>query len=309
MKKLLFFLLITIGFSLQHSLMANEPDSAYVFAYATDKNAGRNGLHFAWSTDRNTWHSIGPERTFLRSEYASGRHGKRMLSPYLIKGNDGMWHCLWSVHEGYAVFAHCASTDLISWGQQAFPTTGNTGNCMNPSVTFSPTGQDYLITWNSLQGENTKTYSCRTKDFRTYSIPQAENVAVPHRQQVTINGITESGTLHRVAWNEVEALIQADKMAKYKAIQNAERLAINPELFKDTITLNVTLRPEESKKISDMLIGVFFEDINYGADGGLYAELVQNRDFEYSPNDIGREENWTATNSWSPQSPLCRFGH
>ena len=88
-------------------------------------------------------------------------------------------------------------------------------------------------------------------------------------------------------------------MAKYKAIQNAERLAINPELFKDTITLNVTLRPEESKKISDMLIGVFFEDINYGADGGLYAELVQNRDFEYSPNDIGREENWTATNSWS----------
>ena len=151
MKKLLLFLLITIGFSLQHSLMANEPDSAYVFAYATDKNAGRNGLHFAWSTDWNTWHSIGPERTFLRSEYASGRHGKRMLSPYLIKGNDGMWHCLWSVHEGYAVFAHCASTDLISWGQQAFPTTGNTGNCMNPSVTFSPTGQDYLITWKNLQ--------------------------------------------------------------------------------------------------------------------------------------------------------------
>lgn len=29
-----------------------------------------------------------------------------------------------------------------------------------------------------------------------------------------------------------------------------------------------------------MLIGVFFEDINYAADGGLYAELVQNRDFE-----------------------------
>lgn len=86
-----------------------------------------------------------------------------------------------------------------------------------------------------------------------------------------------------MAWNEVEALIQADKMAKYKAIQNAERLAINPDLFKDTITLNVTPRPEESKKISDMLIGVFFEDINYGADGGLYAELVQNRDFEYSP--------------------------
>ena len=29
--------------------------------------------------------------------------------------------------------------------------------------------------------------------------------------------------------------------------------------------------------------GVFFEDINFGADGGLYAELVKNRSFEF-PN-------------------------
>ncbi|MCK9301212.1 MAG: hypothetical protein M0P23_07530 [Bacteroidales bacterium] len=33
--------------------------------------------------------------------------------------------------------------------------------------------------------------------------------------------------------------------------------------------------------MSQDLIGVFFEDINYAADGGLYAELVQNRSFEY----------------------------
>ena len=38
---------------------------------------------------------------------------------------------------------------------------------------------------------------------------------------------------------------------------------------------------QTGKKISTDLIGAFFEDINYGADGGLYAELVQNRSFEY----------------------------
>ena len=27
--------------------------------------------------------------------------------------------------------------------------------------------------------------------------------------------------------------------------------------------------------------GIFFEDINYAADGGLYAELIQNRSFEH----------------------------
>jgi alpha-L-arabinofuranosidase len=32
--------------------------------------------------------------------------------------------------------------------------------------------------------------------------------------------------------------------------------------------------------VSPTLHGLFFEDINYGADGGLYAELVQNRSFE-----------------------------
>ncbi len=33
--------------------------------------------------------------------------------------------------------------------------------------------------------------------------------------------------------------------------------------------------------ISDMLFGIFFEDINFAADGGLYAEKVVNRSFEY----------------------------
>lgn len=302
MKRLLFLLSAITGFFQLSATHANEPDSAYIFAYATNQNAGRNGLHIAWSIDRKTWHPIGPERTFLRCEYASDGKGKRMLSPYLMRSKNGMWHCVWNVNEHQGIFAHCQSADLISWEQQVFPETGEneeSGNCTETVISFDDGRQDYVIAWKSQYDKKTQAYSCRTKDFRTYSSAQPTKNYFPDYHKATVSRTTESGTLHRVAWNEVEALIQADKMAKYKAIQNAERLSINPELFKDTITLNVTPRPEESKKISDMLIGVFFEDINYGADGGLYAELVQNRDFEYSPNDIGREKNWTATNSWS----------
>jgi alpha-N-arabinofuranosidase len=36
--------------------------------------------------------------------------------------------------------------------------------------------------------------------------------------------------------------------------------------------------------VSPLLHGIFFEDINYGADGGLYAELIQNRSFEHQEN-------------------------
>lgn len=35
------------------------------------------------------------------------------------------------------------------------------------------------------------------------------------------------------------------------------------------------------KRISDRLYGIFLEDINYGGDGGLYAELTPNRAFEF----------------------------
>jgi len=41
-------------------------------------------------------------------------------------------------------------------------------------------------------------------------------------------------------------------------------------------------------EISQMLYGVFYEDINYAADGGLYAELVRNRSFEF----LRRLEGW-----------------
>src|SRR5215472_7780242 len=34
--------------------------------------------------------------------------------------------------------------------------------------------------------------------------------------------------------------------------------------------------------ISPQMFGIFFEDINFAADGGLYPELVKNRSFEFN---------------------------
>ena len=41
--------------------------------------------------------------------------------------------------------------------------------------------------------------------------------------------------------------------------------------------------------IQKTMYGIFFEDINYGADGGLYAEMVKNRSFEFPQSLLG----WT----------------
>lgn len=42
---------------------------------------------------------------------------------------------------------------------------------------------------------------------------------------------------------------------------------------------------DDPTAISERLYGLFYEDINHAADGGLYAELVQNRSFEFNQFD------------------------
>lgn len=61
----------------------------------------------------------------------------------------------------------------------------------------------------------------------------------------------------------------------------------------------------DGKKISPDLFGLFFEDINYAADGGLYAELVQNRSFEYSPTD---KREWSPLSFWEYLTPGYSYG-
>jgi len=38
--------------------------------------------------------------------------------------------------------------------------------------------------------------------------------------------------------------------------------------------------------VQPTMYGIFFEDINFAADGGLYAELVKNRSFEFTPDHL-----------------------
>jgi len=43
-------------------------------------------------------------------------------------------------------------------------------------------------------------------------------------------------------------------------------------------------------KIQPTMYGIFFEDINFGADGGLYSELIKNRSFEFPYAKMGWEQ-------------------
>jgi alpha-L-arabinofuranosidase len=70
-----------------------------------------------------------------------------------------------------------------------------------------------------------------------------------------------------------------------------------PAHAEDVTDYAITVDPAaRGAKIDDTMYGVFFEDINRAADGGLYAELVQNRSFEYSTDD---NRSYTPLTSWA----------
>ncbi|MGW7047543.1 alpha-L-arabinofuranosidase C-terminal domain-containing protein [Streptomyces avermitilis] len=70
-----------------------------------------------------------------------------------------------------------------------------------------------------------------------------------------------------------------------------------PAHAEDITDYAIAVDPKGSgAKIDDTMYGVFFEDINRAADGGLYAELVQNRSFEYTTAD---NASYTPLTSWN----------
>ena len=60
--------------------------------------------------------------------------------------------------------------------------------------------------------------------------------------------------------------------------------------------------PQGGKQISDEIIGIFFEDISSSADGGLYAELLQNGSFEFN---LAERDGWGPGTAWR----VIRPGH
>jgi len=72
-------------------------------------------------------------------------------------------------------------------------------------------------------------------------------------------------------------------------------MATNKLIISDKIT----------KKITPDMTGLFFEDINFAADGGLYAELIENRSFE-AVKSCGKNHNYVLQEdnlyAWSSNS-------
>src|SRR5262245_8370929 len=76
----------------------------------------------------------------------------------------------------------------------------------------------------------------------------------------------------------IQSIFLLAPVALICALRIAPLRAQRAQAQSDASTLQVD-RPRAA--ISPTLFGLFFEDINFGADGGLYPERVKNRSFEF----------------------------
>jgi alpha-L-arabinofuranosidase len=274
---------------------ADQPDSVYLFSY------GENGLRFAYSRDKQNWTPIGNGFIFLKCDYGAWGSEKKMHAPYLINTKNGGWELVWGLNDRTLQFARAASKDLITWGPQSYPYVQKGKNVLRPVISLNTTTGLYTIVYADADG---KYFLTGTHDFRTYT--PAEEVAASRYQNasitVSVSGETVPGQVHRVSWKVVDGLIRNFQLQQYRSAQNAEVTRDDPQRFAGLkpVAAKIVLQPQRIKPISNLLTGVFFEDINYAADGGLYAELIQNRDFEYQPQDKKyRDRNWISSYAWS----------
>ena len=75
---------------------------------------------------------------------------------------------------------------------------------------------------------------------------------------------------------------------KSRIITGALALAISIALSAQSHVMEVNTK-KIGAPIQPTMYGLFFEDINYAADGGLYGELVKNRSFEFPDHLMGWE--------------------
>lgn len=265
--------------------IVGRDSTCQIFVYSPDPTAG---LHLAYLTDEDKWVDVGQ---LCASDYGPWGAEKKMYNPFVVKANDGTWRALWSVNDHAPQFAVAYSEDLITWRPQDYPIVKEKG--VLDVAAYQMDDGNFDVYLKTKQG---KRYVQVSPDFRTFQEDSLETTAdeiLWQRDTATING-----KLYQGCDFEVPAVHLQYIRSWFKALaeDNAENNRPLPKTPAAPLEATLTIEPNKQHRISDKLMGIFFEDISRAADGGLCAELLQNGDFEYNGED--HQHQWKAITAW-----------
>lgn len=239
-----------------------QSDSTYIYLGAsTDGLSGLVVLQSPSQGDNAKWTNHGIDLRLTGSDFGAWGSGKKMFNPRVFRDSvNGRWHLLFDVDKEGTACSYSSSPDLLNWSVQEYRYPAEALK-MIPETATEGQPADYPL--------SDEKKAC--------------------------------GSVFKVEKNVVDRIHDYRNFRNQLHSKYGERTSEDPWRFNgiDNVEMTLTMQPEKAKTISDKFIGIFFEDINYAADGGLYAELIQNRDFEYSPADRGGDKKWHATREWS----------
>ena len=303
MKKLNVLL---ISLVLQLSAMAQnvEPEytisgkdsSCQIFVYSPGESGG---LRLAYLGENEKWNDVG---LLCSSDYGQWGAEKKMHHPFVIKAKDGTWRAVWGVNNAAPTFAAAYSEDLITWRPQDYPLVAECG--VNNPIVYQMDDGGFDIYLKTAKG---KRYVHASEDFRHFEEDSVESEADDVLWQMdrdTVNGKSYLGNEFEIPAFHLNYIRNWFNTLDKDNLRYSEKMADDGKHFPnigDSINATIDIDFAKTKNISNKLIGVFFEDINYAADGGLYAELLRNRDFEYTDKDhVG----WNASTGWKSDQPI-----
>src|SRR5574344_1341846 len=293
-------------------------DSTYIFAFTTDNK----GLKLAVSNDCKVWQLINGGNNVLTCDYGRWGSEKKMITPVITNFSDSLWCAVWSVNDYSPCFAVTVSKDWISWRPQDYPRM-STNCCLTPLILDYERGL-YNVRYRT---KDSLWHQTTSPDLRHFSADKVVPPIVFHNKQnpditytsfdiykeFVIGGKKDNGQLWHLKSSFVDKIKRDYDDEAKNNILYSERLKDDSQTLADIKTDNVdgsrmvkaslTVDGRQSKKTSDKLIGAFFEDISYAADGGLYAEMIQNRDFEYRYSEK-EDSRWDNLTGWRPTGKI-----
>ncbi len=277
--------------------MAGKDTTCQIFVYSPGVT---KGLHAAYLTDKEQWQDIGQ---LCGSDYGPWGAEKKMYTPYVVHAADGTWRLLFSVNNTAPCLAAAYSEDLVTWRPQDYPRMSDPG-ALAP-VMFQTDDGTFDIYFKTKDGG--RRYVKADRDFRHFEEAKEPSTIGDDAwimDTATVAGKSYSGNHFEIPKVHLDYITNYFHALANENKYNAERMKDDASRFASLgngVNATLTVDESETKRITDKLVGVFFEDISYAADGGLYAELVQNRDFEYSSQD---HEGWKAETAWTSNHPI-----
>ena len=280
--------------------IVGKDSTCQVFIYSPAEN---QGLHLAYFTDDERWVDVGQ---LCASDFGPWGSEKKMYRPFVMKANDGTWRALWSVNSRSPQFAVAYSEDLVTWRPQDYPIMKEKG--ITDVAAYQMDDGTFDIYLKTAKG---KRYVHADRNFRTFeedSLEAAADDILWQRDTATINGKLYEGNDFEIPAVHLEYIRSWHKALAEENRENSRQLPHNEAELQaylkekgvelgngSEVTAQLHVKAQKSYRISDKLIGIFFEDISRAADGGLCAELLQNGDFEYN----GEKKGWNAATAWN----------